>query len=329
MRASDVKIGDIYGNALVLGILGKHKNGYTNFRAKCQVCGSEYIIHNGLLGKTEFCRHCKTWYKIPQIQGKRFGKLVAIEKYDTIPNGNGTQIRWLCKCDCGTTTITTTSRLLNGMTRSCGCSRAESLKTLGLKRSQEHIKQEGGTFEYKGKLRGHPNYHCYLSMICRCTRKSNDNYKNYGGRGIKVCDRWLGHGGFIRFVEDMGERPSPKHSIDRIDVNGDYCPENCRWATFEEQYNNKSDNVFLYFGEKRLSVSQFSRRYKMRRSLVSILALIRKGYDINYIIKIDATYSHHNSKPHDERYRNHNRVVSEEVMKLLENINTNSDEQNN
>lgn len=85
----------------------------------------------------------------------------------------------------------------------------------------------------------HPLYSRWEGMIGRCYRQNQPAYKNYGGRGIKVCDRWRGRGGFLNFLEDMGELPSPKHSLDRIDVNADYTPENCRWATWTEQSINK------------------------------------------------------------------------------------------
>lgn len=126
---------------------------------------------------------------------------------------------YICKCDCGKTTKTTDTNFRRGA-QSCGCLRN---KNTG-ERSTTH------------GLSGSPVYNSYTSMIARCTRESNDNYHRYGGRGIKICDRWLGS--FENFYKDMGDRPDG-FTLDRIDPNGNYEPNNCRWADTTTQSINK------------------------------------------------------------------------------------------
>lgn len=116
------------------------------------------------------------------------------------------------------------------------------------------------TRTYGTKKTKHPLLPVYKDMLKRCNNPNDRAYHNYGGRGIKICDRWLGKDGFWNFVEDMGARPGgrmksgrPLYTLDRIDPNGDYCPENCRWATWLEQGANKRNSSIIFlWGERYL-----------------------------------------------------------------------------
>lgn len=154
--------------------------------------------------------------------GRRFCRLVVKATAETEVKSKKTC--WNCVCDCGKETIVRTGSLESGNTKSCGC--------LMMERILEAVSTHGMAYTKE--------YRCWQSIRDRCYNKSFANYKHYGGRGIKVCDRWLES--FENFYEDMGDKPSKKHSIDRINNDGNYHPDNCRWATDYEQAINKRGN---------------------------------------------------------------------------------------
>lgn len=147
---------------------------------------------------------------------------------------------WACKCDCGNTKTLKSIVLRRGLSQSCGCLKLEVL----VERSTKH-----GHSPAKGGFS--PTYHSWTAMMQRCTNQNSERYKDYGGRGIAVCERWHE---FANFLADMGEKPFRK-SLDRIDNSGNYEPANCRWATFKAQGRNKRNNRALTVnGETRLLV---------------------------------------------------------------------------
>lgn len=167
------------------------------------------------------------------ITQQKFGRLTALESVAPVRKY---EYKWLFRCECGKEKILPKTSVTKGYVKSCGCLLSET--------SSKHIIK----VNKKHGMYLHPVYYIWSNMKMRCLNKNSFMYKNYGGRGIKVCDRWLNS--FENFFEDMGDRPSPKHSIDRIDNNGNYEPNNCRWATNKEQSRNKSVTKYAtYKGE--------------------------------------------------------------------------------
>lgn len=188
---------------------------------------------------------------IRNLANQKFGMLTAIS-YSHSEKGKAC---WFCLCDCGNKHTVVRGSLVNGLTKSCGC----------LGTNTKHGKTHTNEFDIWSGMRG------------RCRNENNKMFKDYGGRGIKVCKKW--DDSFISFFDDMGERPSVEHSIERIDNDGDYTPENCKWATAKEQSNNRRSNRFFVIGDAKKTLSQWCDIYNIRYGTVN-MRINSYGYSI-------------------------------------------------
>jgi hypothetical protein len=168
------------------------------------------------------------------LSGERFGRLLVLQK-----NGYNKhhQLYWLCECDCGNRKNVLGCVLSRGDTNSCGCLAKESIAKVN----------------YRHGMTKTPIYGLWHAMIQRCYDKNSHAYSRYGGRGINVCDKWQT---FEGFYEDMGDKPKGK-SLERLDNNGDYSPENVVWANAKTQSNNKRNNVVLEHNGKKQTMQQW------------------------------------------------------------------------
>lgn len=163
---------------------------------------------------------------VVDLASQRFGRLVVTKRAGTNSSGEAT---WLCACDCGASHVARGLYLRRGVTKSCGCLRRDIARKM-LTESRFSRKHGHGAV---GRLT--PTYRSWRAMIQRCNYRCQPNYANYGGRGIRVCDRWLK---FENFLADMGERPDGL-TLDRIDNERGYSKDNCRWATRAQQDSNR------------------------------------------------------------------------------------------
>jgi hypothetical protein len=219
---------------LVLKRHGSDRRGQAKWLCRCD-CGKERVVLGSNLtnGQTRSCG-CLARDGVAQrnrdksldLKGLRFGRLKVVNRSKSVASGHSERTRWVCVCDCGKRITTLLTHLRNGDTQSCGCMMRENLA----KRMTTH------------GLTKHPLSTTWHNMVRRCHNPRDKNYDNYGGRGITVYERWLGHKGLQTFIADLereiGPRP-PDHTLDRIDNSAGYRPGNVRWATALEQTHNR------------------------------------------------------------------------------------------
>lgn len=242
--------GELYGLWTVLQYVGDRK-----YLCRCR-CGTERLVRGDVLksGLSKSCgcdtKRLQSLSKIEQgpkedLTGRRFGRRTVI-RYA----GNSS---WLCRCSCGAESVVQTGRLNFGDSMSCGCLSADLT-------SERNRKYPPNTQKLKG---------VYYAMHDRCEKPNLKHYSRYGMRGIKVCDEWSGENGLANFIEwslKNGYDPKAEHgekTIDRIDNDGPYSPENCRWVTQTENSNNRSTSRFLEYNGERKTFADWARCFNV------------------------------------------------------------------
>lgn len=178
--------------------------------------------------------------RFQNLTARIFSRLLVLQFCGLSKRGNA---NWLCMCSCGAYRVIEARNLKNRSTRSCGCYHIERLIGRITKYSQCSVSSKS------------PEYYAWNAMRHRCTDPNTAGFENYGGRGIHVCERWLNS--FANFLADMGRRP-PGMTLERINNNGNYEPENCKWATQKEQRNNSRQNRWLTFVGIRRTMRQWA-----------------------------------------------------------------------
>ena len=200
--------------------------------------------------------------KLQDITGQRFSRLVVLERAGRAPSGH---VTWKCRCDCGNEVVAYGLSLKCGNTRSCGCIRKEQLR----ERNRTHDLKQGNE----------STYNSWANMKSRCNDKNNPDYHYYGGRGITHDPRWAD---FKNFFEDMGPKPDDSLTIERIDNNGNYCKENCKWGTRKEQARNKSNNRYLTYNGDTLLLSEWADKLGINKG--TIYLRLRKGWPLEKVL---------------------------------------------
>lgn len=211
------------------------------------------------------------------LAGKQFGRLTVLKRAE---NNRLGRCRWLCECECGTSKTVASAELQSGKTTSCGCFRLEQKPGLthGLSDRQE--------------------YAIYRGMISRCENPKVKGYERYGGRGIKIDPVWRND--FTAFFSDVGARPTPEHSLERLDANGNYEPGNVIWSTKLAQANNKRKTRFVTYRGDRMALCDAVRLAGSVVHREAAWVRIRTGWSVDRAVETPRLHESHNSKSYSE-----------------------------
>ena len=206
------------------------------------------------------------------LTGRRFGRLVALGPLERVPKAKFAQLLWLCQCDCGKQSRVYARALKSGDSRSCGC--------LNLDRIRERNTTHGASYTHEAE------FWVWSAAKGRCHNPKNKAYSNYGGRGIEMCQRWRDD--FGAFLADVGPRPSPELTLERVDNDGNYEPSNCVWGTRREQGNNKRNNLMIDAFGRRQTLAQWAREFGLLAHTLQA-RIARHGWDAERALTTPAT----------------------------------------
>lgn len=261
--------GKTFGNWSVIRMSDKQSNGKSIYWDCICKCGTKRSVRSESLvrGRSTSCG-CSHQH---DLTGQRFGRLFVLERKSIDFNfSNGThhkKIKYICKCDCGTIKEVSSNSLIKGYTTSCGCYQKEILSNMSSKHGQS----------------GTRLYNIWCNIKNRCTNKNNKSYKDYGERGITVCNEWNNFEKFMKWALENGY--TDELTIERIDVNGNYCPDNCKWIPKSEQANNTRRSIIVEIEGEKKSLSQWIRLMNLEYGKYSFR--YRKGKTIFSESEID------------------------------------------
>lgn len=270
-------VGKRFGQLVVLEKAESNKYNQTQYLCRCD-CGRETVKLGSLLvsGKTTSCGR-------KNLIGMRFGKWSVLEEAEPIISNGKKGRAYLCKCDCGTTKILQAKSLTGGQSLSCGC------------RAREVSTQKATKYFCVPNRSYNRLYGIWIGIKKRCEKSYSGNYHNYGARGITVCEEWLDFENFYRWAMSNGYKeevlPNGKNkwTIDRIDVNGNYEPNNCRWVDMDTQANNKRDNHYLEFNGKTQSIALWSKETGIPAYLIT-QRINKQGWSVERALTMPRAY---------------------------------------
>lgn len=265
------RVGKKYNKLLVLHY-SYTKNGRVFWNCLCD-CGNKTVVAAGALSKTKSCG-CLPNKVRENLLGKKFGRLTVVSA-----NFSKKTSSWDCICDCGKYAVVSSGNLKNGNSKSCGCLHIDIISNNG---KHGHAKKGAFTAEY----------YSYIAMKTRCYNKNSKAYIRYGGRGIKVCESWLN--GFDNFLKDMGLKPTKSHSLERLNVNGNYEKSNCIWATDEQQARNKRNSVIVNYNGVTKTMTEWARELGVNSGGVS--KMLKRGVPFNKVYEYYSNKKNNNDR---------------------------------